>query len=591
MSDFLFSTQNLNFSKMKRLLRLIYNKEDFLIHHFKGRWGSLVISENIYKGFEPYENQSYIACVIGGPLLRFQNNKFLAASECINEGTKAILKRWQSGNMQWDRDLSGPFIILIINKKTKKVLCVTDMMSFIPAYIYKMKDGVAISSHVDILASIYNQTSKIDLVSELDFILHGIVTYPYTTYKNIHQIQAASEHTILPKFPLMIKSVNYWLPVELECSISLVEMSNKLRDSIAKYIVKVTKNTKNIAQFISAGEDSRLIASLLQFLPNRDAFIFLDNMNREGRIAKKIINTYGGNFKLFTRDTLHYLDILERTSDLVGNGAQYYHAHTYGFHEKCQLREYDAVFGGLLADALLKGSHIKKIKRTGILPFIPEIKDNAYSASLDITNNIFNRDMLTRLSQRRRAHLSYIQEFRSDSAEEWFELWPSSMNRNMANFYANRRLFRSYEPFMSNDVVKISAIVPQKWKLNRKLFQKMARPLLKETKWIPHGEGWFPYFSWIPRSLSIFFSILIRKASQMLMSNEKNQGPWGDWNKILTNNLFYNRINQYSEAFNVIESIFNVNNIHELIYSGNLTWRQKINILQTLYMRYKQKEY
>src|SRR5690606_15657473 len=116
---------------------------------------------------------------------------------------------------------------------------------------------------------------------------------------------------------------------------------------------------------------------------------------------------------------------------------------------------------------LLKGSHVRKVRGSGLFPFLPDIKTTNYSAGNPIKNNIFSYEILRELTRRRQDHLNYIKEFRNDSAEEWFELWPSSMNMNIPNLHANRRLFRSYEPFTANDIVKLSAYVPQSWKLNR----------------------------------------------------------------------------------------------------------------------------
>src|SRR5699024_2154551 len=135
--------------------------------------------------------------------------------------------------------------------------------------------------------------------------------------------------------------------------------------------------------------------------------------------------------------------------------------------------------------------------------------------------------------------------FRSESAEEWFELWPSSMNMNIPNLHANRRLFRSYEPFMSNEVVKISATIPQKWKLNRRIFHKMAKPLLEPTKWIQHGDGWYPYFSWPFKSIVYAFMRINRKVGKVVGFNKGNQGPWGEWKTVTSDKEWHNSVKEY----------------------------------------------
>lgn len=65
---------------------------------------------------------------------------------------------------------------------------VTDLMSFIPLYQFIDSENVMVSSHSDALARSANQMNRIDLVSKIDFILHGVITYPYTVYKNVKQL-------------------------------------------------------------------------------------------------------------------------------------------------------------------------------------------------------------------------------------------------------------------------------------------------------------------------------------------------------------------------------------------------------------------
>src|SRR5699024_6206260 len=161
-----------------------------------------------------------------------------------------------------------------------------------------------------------------------------------------------------------------------------------------------------------------------------------------GRLAQQAAQAYGANFNLATRNKLHYLDILPPCARMVGDGSQYFHAHTFGFHKSCQLHAYQAVFGGLFADALLKGARIKKYGASGRFPFLPQIKKHNPTSSNPLKSSIFTGDVLTEVAKRQKSHLNVIKGFRKRSAEEWFALWPSSMNMNIPNWHANRRLFR-----------------------------------------------------------------------------------------------------------------------------------------------------
>lgn len=580
MSDFIFSTKNTEQNSMTKEIQSIYAEGKPTVKEYHGHWGSLGVSRNLYHGFDSYENPQFIAAVIGGPVLTFRDNSFLNDKDSY-EGTKAILHRWQAGEISWDNDLNGPFVVLIVNKQTSEVSCITDLMSFIPVFSYEAPSNMTLSTHVDVLAKNTEQSNNLDEVSIADFILHGIVTYPYTTYTNIFQVAPASEHSILRK-STELNSTSYWLPLEENGYKSINEAAHDLRNSLQSYINKITSETTNIAQFISGGEDSRTLSGLLKNYP-RDAYIFLDQMNREGNIAEKVAKKYGATFKLATRSKLHYLDILPSCSDLVGSGSQYHHAHTFGFHNTCNLDSYTAVFGGLLADALLKGSHIKKIRGSSRFSFLPDLRRFGYSAATPLKNVYIVPNTLSKLTKRRQSHLKYVGEFRKESAEEWFELWPSSMNSNIPNIHANRRLFCSYEPFMSMDVVKISAIVPQKWKLNRKLFHKAAKPFLKPSKWLFHGDGWLPYFPWTINTFVQFTTWFYRQVAKRTGLIKGNQGPWGEWNVVTNSKEWEQSLINYARGMHKVPNVFAEESIKGFLEKGRLPTQQYINLTQALY--------
>lgn len=584
MSDFIYSKIKVNKDGfLTKAIQSIYEDKDKPnVIEYHGPWGSLAVSRNLYHGFEPYEDDEYIAIVIGGPLLMYQDNRFIRNTDS-NEGTKSIYARWKQNKIKWDKDLNGPFAILFINKLSSEITFITDLMSFIPIYKLQTKDNFVISTHVDVLAKVSGERDRIDPVSQVDFILHGIVTYPYTIYKNIRQVTPATLHKY-DNVTLRHIENSYWIPYEKHTDLSLDKVAIQLRQDLQNYINYITNETQNIAQFISGGEDSRTLSALLQPI-KRDAFIFIDEMNLEGRIAKKVADIYGADLKVYTRHKYHYAHILPTCSNLVGSGSQYHHAHTYGFHKQCDLQSYDAVFGGLFSDALLKGARIKKVKHSGQLPFKREEKRTDISNADHIDSDLFSESILKLLTKRRREHLEYISSFRKESAEEWFELWPSSMNMNIPNIHANRRLFRSYEPFMSNDVVKLSAQIPQSWKLNRRLFHIMAKPLLKPSKWLRHGDGWFPYYSWHLRSITIPFVILKRKVERELLKTNKVHGPWGSWQAVVASNDWVKMKEKYKKGMNPLTAI--IEKDKDLIDNNKLTILQQVNLVQVLYFNSK----
>lgn len=585
MSDFVYSGNKTAIGKLTESIQSIYKEDIPRVQEYHGDWGSLGVSENLYNGFRPFEDDTYICIVTGGPVLYFQDNLFLNNGG-NNEGSKAILQRWMDKRIKWDEDLSGPFVIFIINKKTAIITCVTDLMSFIPVYAFQHSGEHIISTHVDVLGSVSGQLHAQDIVSKVDFILHGIITYPYTAYRRITQLQPSSVHSTESE-KNQLSSNSYWLPQESLVYTSISEAAKDLRDSMEDYVSRITEGMPIIAQFISGGEDSRAISGLLPQKIKRDAFIFLDSFNREGRRAQKAAAAYDSNFIVSTRSDTHYMDILPAGADLVGTGAEYVHAHTLKFSKSCGLVAYPAVFGGLYSDDILKGNSISKIFESLKLPFLPEVKSWQRAREKRINKNLFNDEVLEELTRRRTAHLNLVRSFRKFSAEEWFELWPSSMNWVLPTHHANRRLFRSYEPFMGNGVVKVSAAVPQRWRLNRRLFLAATKPYLRQTKWLFHSDGRLPYFPWYLNNFIQFWVWSYQQAVTRSGLVKGFQGPWGDWDTIMKSREYQKLIELYGKGIWEMRFAFEEKNFRNIFKSKKLTRMQRINLLQTMYSNQK----
>jgi len=587
MSDFIFSNKKIDKGILNKNIKQIYHKDSPSVNEYHGNWGSLSVSDNLYNGFQPYETAKHICIVIGGPVLTFRSNNFLTSKNLDekNTGSKAIYERWLSGGMVWERDLSGPFAMLIVDKIIGQITFVTDMMSFIPIYLFKDSSSLMVSTHVDALAKSSNQQNNIDEISKVDFILHGSITFPFTDYELIKQVKPASVYYTGVEED-EVKSLTYWTPKEKVQYESIEQAASELRGALDRYIKFVTKDMTHIAQFISGGEDSRLLSSLLPKKIKRDSFAFLEEMNIEGKIAYKTAEAYGASFNLAKRSKTHYLDVLPACSDLVGSGSQFLNVHTMGFHKSCKLNQYVAVFGGLFSDALLKGTRIKKVLGQGVFPFLPQIKSKSDSSVSKVKNTFFKPEVIHELDKRKKQHFEYVAQYRPESVAEWVELWPISMNSNSPNLHGNRRLFRTYEPFLANEVIKISASVPQNWKLNRKLFYKTARPLFKSTKWLINSDGRWSYFPWYVNSIPQFLMWVYQQAGRKSGLVKTNHGSWADWNVVMKSKKWQATTKRYIKGLNEIESVFKQNEFPNVFESKTLTKKQKLNLLQVLYYFY-----
>lgn len=581
MSDFIFSSEKRKDEVLSGSLLSIYDSGVVGVKEYHGGWGSLAFTDSKYYGFEPFETEDYICIVIGGPLLCFDYSYEKGADYF----TRAIFERWMSHVARWDEDLSGPFVVFILDKKKNKIHIVTDMMMFIPTYFYKSSNEVVIGTHVDVVAKACSKEKDFDDVSLIDFVLNNIVTHPFTAYNDIYQCEPGAIYCYdLSDYASNAEIINYWFPEEKVIFEDLGSAAVYLNKGIVDYIEKICVGSEKVAHFISAGEDSRVLAGLLPEKIKRDAYIFVDNMNREGRIAKKVADAYGANFQPSFRSESHYIEILEEASMLTGIGHQYSHAHTLGFHEKFSLDKYPAVFGGYLSDSLLKGQFSKQSEYRNKFPFLPQRVLEGEERTLRIENSLFPIEKLDKLRGRRIRHYNKVASLRPTTAHEWFELWPATMRTGMPNLYVNRRLFASYEIFMTKQAVKVASGVPLEWKLNRRLFHFAFKVALIKSKFLFHADGRLPFFSWrvnLPVQLLICSGRGLYKKFGFPVYHE---GPWGSWGAVAVSKSW----KEYSEMFYSAKGIPEVlslalkSNIFDMD-NDELNIIQKSNLMQVCF--------
>jgi len=506
MSDYVYSSVKLAPGAASESLRGLYscNKQ---ICELSGDWGSLAVFENHYPGFSLMENEQYIAVVIGGPVLKYESISSYLRKSSGNFLTNSMFKRWLSGALFPDKDISGPFSFLVIDKRAKRSHVYTDLMAFIPIWFFSQNGQMVCSSHPEAVNHVLNR--DLDGESILEFINTGVVTHPYSVYKEVVRLDPASLMTHdVEKNKRNISTYYEFKSQQMQGSTK--EKARKIREALKRYVDYPMALTDNPILFGSGGEDSRVVLALLS-QKNTTLVTILDRFNREGKIAKMIARVHHSDFICIERGKKHYMRIVKGAGQIVGSGGQYLHAHMYG-HKELELMSHGVFFGGFAADRYLKGEHVGKVFSG--FPFLPSIRKKHGSI---LYNN------------RQKRLLSKIKLFRTDGSEfEWLKMWPSSMAIGSTYFNANRRMFRIYEPFFDNDIVKISASVSVRDKLNRKFFYKMAKPFYKKTWYVPHAGGWYPYF---PKIINVpihaivwIFFFLKRK-----IYPEINDGPWCNW--------------------------------------------------------------
>jgi hypothetical protein len=491
-----------------------------------GDWGCLVATRSAYPGFQPYEDERYALVVLGGPVFG-DRPKETSPPQSDQQYTKALLHRLVEAAGNLPDDLSGPFALAFVDKRESKVQITSDWLGSIPLYQFKSGVKTMIGSHIGAIADVIGESNDVDWTSVAEFLINQVFTFPCTWFANISQFPPATRRTVVKSQPHIDES--YW-DSEEDLYQDFDAAAEHFRSVLQKYIFRVAQRSPKIACFISGGEDSRVVASMLPADRDVMAVTYLDEWNREGRTAKRVADRLGFRHEWVQRARDFYIDLVDPFHSIEGPSGQYRHAHSIDLADKLELQEQDAVFGAWCADARYKAYWSKLVPYTGLNklrdPKLAPRMTNAPKA----WSEILDPEVLAEVQQRWDEHFRRVKSFRPTTAPEWFHTWPISRHNTSVLFRTSRRLYPSFEPFISREALEVSRRLPVEWQLNRKFFHRMAQPLLKKTWDIPHADGGYPYFSHKVnrpfRAWAVLDEISRRKLGLRLKPESR---PWNDW--------------------------------------------------------------
>jgi hypothetical protein len=581
MLDFIFSSNAKNIALLETSIKSIYpdNVSTFCL---KGDWGMLVCTyrDKSEYGYELIDSPESIFCLIGAPLYIDSTVSQQTEKKSLKINIKDIFEMYKTSINLISDCLNGPFSIIYINKKTKNIEVMTDLLSLIPIFGKYEINKCTVGSHIDVVAETLNLRNNYDYVSLTEFTINGRITYPYTAYKGVYQLPPSSIFTADVQ-QRKYTSEAYWRPAESNTSLNIDDTAEEISQALHEYCETAVKDNGSAAMMMSGGEDSRLILSILSNYTNVDSYIFLDSSNREGVIAQKACKTYDSNFEILLRSKSYYIDIHKDASLLVGLGYQYAHVHAYKFINNISENHYQTVFGGYLSDALLKGSRAEKYNFNKFGLYYDFLKEASIPLIDKSKLTIFNPQMIDEINNRRIEFDNLDLYDNLKDSDDWKGFYPSSTYKSSPFFYGHRRIIPVFEPYTATKIIKASAAIPLAWKLNRKLFQKIVKINLGKTKWLSHSDGHYPYFPWYFNLLMVPI-VRVKRALYSIIgsNNDSMQGPWTNWMKLIESKEFKKIEALYGK--DVYNNIFSIP-FSEAIKSKHFTKSNRLSVLQILY--------
>lgn len=591
-SDFLYSAADRGSGWLTRVLAsrsAMSHPGEYL--EFRGRWGALCVKKNHYEGFDPLETDSHVMAVLDGPLLYLKPD---VATSPSTRNTQRLLHGWQvERSIVWHADVSGPFVAICIHKLTGRVELVTDMLGFIPAFLSGEPDStgsLVIGTHLDAVAEAANCQARLDFPSLFEFIVAGVPSFPFTAYKGIRQAPPAAVTTIDP-VSSNFQVCHYWTPTEESRVPDIRDAAVCLREEFLRSVRLTCEHLSSVAIFMSGGEDSRAVLAAVPREIKRVCITVADDYNREASLAEHCAREVGAEWILVKRAHDEYIQDFDTKSRVLslheGNDCFHMFAVAKGSH----LDRYDAVLGGLLADALFKGyfAPVRMYTYRGVpiwpsrflAPSPATILDHM-KAFLDRYSGVARPEVIAEILDRRSAQFERVRRLRPNSAAEWRYMWPFAQSGEyLPYFQGNRRMFRSREPFGAAALVKLAASLPMHWKLDRRIYHLGMGSVLGSLGWLPHSQCYLPRLGFWPNVPIALAVGLSRRLRALVRSEALGHNVWPDFNQLVSTPRFENYVTACQDVFGCIQPIF-LKEYHSLFDPQVLTPSRQLRLLQIL---------
>lgn len=402
-------------------------------------------------------------------------------------------------------NLTGNFLIIKHDENNKIISIVTDHgNSFHPYfYISPCKKFVFLSSRIENLYDLIPNDLKpsIDFVSIVDYMINRSITSPFTFYKNINELDFASITYLESTYEIIkVSKKSYWLPTcsANESSTDLKQLSNDLSQNIRHIINSRVANKKDIGIFLSGGIDSRVLAEIISQDHknlNVKCFTIYDSYNYECEIAAAVCDKLGFEHIPLVRDEEYFPSLIDKTYNLEGGHCHYEWASYLGFEKEITKFDLDALLGGYMSDSLLKlhedRVHAKRIlgRHCGIIEEFDKRPIEDLRGGRNYINKfffLFETELLNEVILRRENHLRFWENLRRDgSAYEWSFLFPFSQNKHNTNLTTNLFQFPGFEIYTDQRIIEVARYASRKIKLNGRLFNDAAYPIIQDTRDIP----------------------------------------------------------------------------------------------------------
>jgi hypothetical protein len=436
----------------------------------------------------------------------------------------------QIGTMLCDHIVGHTAGLLV---SSDELVAFTDHLGSMPVFVARSTDqakGPFVGTSLKDVAKAAGNTVA-DPVSVREFVDRGTVVSPYSLYQGVERIWAGTVESwgASTARPIAHRAHSYWKPVrDREPSTrELVAITDHARATLLDSVAQVIDSSDSHTLMLSAGEDSRVLAAIIAAQPARTAdvraVIFLDDLNREFRIARRIARILGIPLDVRLREPDHYVRDLRELIERSGLAFDLTHAHAVGLVDPDPSR---IVMDGRSADAYWKAYNLPSTRGRWTLDR-PAVQGGLERHVDAMLAQYTHEDV----RERRREKLRTIAEIRpAEDVISWAKLWPTTDRMTHGMAWSNRLIGPNVFPYAFPAAVRAFIDVPEPWKLNRRFSRQVFNPVLGKLRWLPASKGSIPglgpRLDTLSKAGTQWCYANVDRARSMLDRPAPARGPW-----------------------------------------------------------------
>ncbi len=491
----------------------------------------------------PYESPDGVVVAVAGRVA-LDARKWEDSARIDDTGglaCKAIYQAFRERGIESLGELSGGFAIHVYDAREGVYHLVNDRGGAFPCYSPATTDEI-VCSHPDVLAHLLGKGASPsvdspdawDLTSMAEFISTGVVSYPYSYYRQVVALDFGSIHCFgLGKPGPRRRTTTRYANWQTE------NLSDDTDEDIAERLaqaITVSARMRTLpilgktAIALSGGLDSRTILCAAQRHEHLLAFCAFDQQNAEFRYAKSIADSLGVRLIPFERDFDHYADNAEMGVRISGGMGELASNHFLGFRDRLRQLGVENLVTGCYFDYLFKSLALDA-REQGILrrERLGEFSFQTYLPHFSISQK-YNQGLTDRMD----ALFPLDDRLASDSVTHarnaMRRIFPLYHEGDNAQRLIPQRVMDWYSAAVDPGLLELCRIIPPEMKLNKHVFRMAIMRVCGEAiSNIPDANTGLPISASAFRVGMNRYLIALRRRLERRRMRMSTEESWPNW--------------------------------------------------------------